>query len=175
MSAIAELYLLETLKSLKGLKSSAEKAISQISNEELHFSPDKESNSVAIIMKHLAGNMVSRFTNFLTTDGEKEWRKRDQEFIDENKTHEELFDLWNNGWECLFEALSKLQPEELSKLIYIRGEEHTVLRALNRQLVHYAYHTGQIIYICKQIRKSDFQSLSIPRSKPDNSTSKTSH
>ncbi len=171
MNAIAELYLLETLKNLKGLKSIAEKAISQINNEELHFSPDKESNSVAIIMKHLAGNMLSRFTNFLTTDGEKEWRKRDQEFIDDNQTQEELFETWNIGWGCLFETISKLQPEELSKLIYIRGEEHTVLRALNRQLVHYAYHTGQIIYICKQIRETDFQSLSIPRRKPYNSAS----
>ena len=174
MSAIAELYLLETLKNLKGLKSIAEKAISQISKEELHYSPDKESNSVAIIMKHLAGNMLSRFTKFLTTDGEKEWRNRDQEFIDDSSTYEELFETWNKGWDCLFESLSKLQPEDLSKFIYIRGEEHTVLRALNRQLVHYAYHTGQIIYICKLIRKSDFQSLSIPR-KPDNSASQTSN
>jgi hypothetical protein len=165
MNEVAETYLLETIKSLRGLKSNCEKAIAQINDEELHFQSDPESNSVAIIMKHLAGNMLSRFTDLLTSDGEKEWRKRDQEFIDENLAREKLTDLWNRGWNCLFDALEKLSPGDLLKIILIRSEEHTVIRALNRQLVHYAYHAGQIVYICKQIRKSEFKSLSIPRSK----------
>ena len=166
MNDASELYLLETIKSLKGLKSTSEKSINQITPEELHVSFDKESNSVAIILKHISGNMLSRFTDFLNSDGEKEWRKRDAEFIDDNQTKESLLNTWNKGWECLFDALTKLKPEDLLKIVYIRGEEHSVLRALQRQLVHYSYHTGQIVYICKLIKKSDFKSLSIPRSKP---------
>lgn len=173
MSEVAELYLLETIKSLKGLKSVSEKAIAQITPEELHFRPDPESNSIAVLMKHLTGNMMSRFTNFLTTDGEKEWRKRDDEFIDDNLTREELLNNWNKGWDCLFNALLNIKPEDLLITVQIRGEEQTVIRALNRQLVHYAYHAGQIVYICKQIRKSDFQSLTIPRGKPENHVSQS--
>lgn len=168
MSDIAEIYLLETIKSLKGLKSVSEKAIEQISDEELHFQFDPESNTIAILMNHISGNMMSRFTDFLTTDGEKEWRKRDNEFIDENKNRDELFANWNKGWDCLLNALINLKPEDLLKKVQIRNEEHTVIRALKRQLVHYAYHTGQIVYVCKQIRKSNFQSLTIPRNKPEN-------
>ena len=163
MQEVGEVYLLETLKSLKGLKSNAEGAIAQISDEELHYFPDTESNNVAIIMKHMAGNMVSRFTDFLTTDGEKKWRDRDQEFVDESKSREELFKLWNKGWDILLKTISDLKSEDLLKIVTIRGEEHTIIRALNRQLAHYAYHTGQIVYLCKHIRTSEFQSLSIPR------------
>ena len=105
-----ELYLLETIKSLRGLKSLAEKAIEQISEEEIHFCPDKESNSVAIIMKHIAGNMISRFTDFLTTDGEKKWRKRDDEFVEDNLSYKELFAMWNKGWDCTIKAISDLKP-----------------------------------------------------------------
>lgn len=175
MSEFKTLYLVETLKSLKGLKSLSEKAIAQITDEELHLRFDSESNSVAIIMKHMFGNMISRFTDFLTTDGEKEWRKRDNEFIDERLTREELITNWNNGWDCLFNTINNLKPEDLLKIVHIKAEENTVIRALNRQLVHYAYHTGQIIYICKQIRKTDFQSLSIPRTLPDKSVSQSQH
>ncbi len=173
MSEFENLYLVETIKSLKGLKSLSEKAIAQITDEELHIRFDSESNSVVIIMQHMYGNMLSRFTDFLTTDGEKEWRKRDNEFIDEKLTREELITNWNSGWDCLFNAINNLKPEDLLKIVHIRGEENTVIRALNRQLVHYAYHTGQIIYICKQIRKTDFQSLSIPRTLPDKSVSQS--
>lgn len=165
MGEIPETYLLEIIKSLRGLKSNAEKAIEQINEEEMHFSPDKESNSVALIMKHMSGNMLSRFTDFLTTDGEKEWRNRDMEFVDEGKTRSEIFEHWNNGWTLLLHTVSGLKPEDLLKPVFIRGEEHTVLRALQRQLVHYAYHTGQIVYLCKHIRSTDFKSLSIPRKK----------
>jgi hypothetical protein len=163
-----ENYLLETIKSLHGLKSTSEKAIDQISPDEMHFQPDSESNSVALLIKHMSGNMLSRFTDFLTTDGEKEWRNRDSEFEDENFTKEELIGLWNKGWDCLFGALTKLKADDLEKVVFIRGEEHTVLRAINRQLVHYAYHAGQIVYLCKQIRSKDFKSLSIPRGESKN-------
>jgi hypothetical protein len=165
MNPTGENYLLETIKSFKGLKSTAEKAIAQISDEELHYFPDTESNNVAIIMKHMAGNMISRFTDFLTTDGEKVWRKRDGEFIDEGKNREELFEIWNKGWQVLFETLSLLTADDLLKIVTIRREEYTVIRALQRQLSHYGYHTGQIVYLCKHIRSTGFQSLSIPRNK----------
>jgi hypothetical protein len=158
-----ELYLIETMKSLKGLKSTCEKAIIQINDNELHFQSDPDSNSVAIIMKHISGNMISRFTDFLTTDGEKEWRNRDDEFINENLSRKELLNFWEKAWNILFDTLSTLKSDDLSKIVYIRKEEHTVLRALQRQLVHYAYHTGQIVYICKQIKKQEFNSLSIPK------------
>lgn len=163
MSDAGDEYLLETLKSFKGLKSNAEKAMAQVDDDALHFQPDAESNSVAIIMKHLAGNMVSRFTDFLTSDGEKSWRDRDSEFIDDRLSRQELFVRWEKGWSCLFDALKALSKEDLMKSVHIRGEEHSVIRALQRQLVHYAYHTGQIIFLCKQIRKEKFISLSIPK------------
>jgi len=162
MSVAAE-FILETLKSLKGLKSTAEKAMAQISDDEFHYAPDEESNSVAVLMQHMSGNMLSRFTNFLTEDGEKSWRKRDDEFIDDNKSNDQLSETWNKGWDCLFLLLGSLREEDLLKKVTIRGEEHTVIRALQRQLAHYAYHTGQIVYLCKLIRKSNFESLSIPR------------
>jgi hypothetical protein len=163
MNDVASEYIVESLKSLKGLKSTAEKAIEQINDEEMHIQFDPDSNSVAIIIKHIAGNMLSRFTDFLTSDGEKEWRKRDEEFIEDNLTHENLFVQWNRGWQCVFDAVGSLTPEDLLKKVYIRNEEHTVIRALQRQLVHYAYHIGQIVYVCKQIRKKDFKTLSIPK------------
>ena len=166
--SVDELYLLETIKSLRGLRSLSEKAIEQISDEELHYSPDPESNSVAIIMKHIAGNMLSRFTDFLTTDGEKQWRKRDSEFLEDKISRMKIFEFWNQGWNCTIEAVKNLYPADLNKIIFIRDEEHTVMRALQRQLVHYAYHTGQIVYLCKQIRKSGFKSLSIPRGQSEN-------
>ncbi len=165
MSEYGEAYLLETLKSLKGLKSTCEKAIAQVSDDEIHFQYDEDSNSVAILMKHISGNMVSRFTDFLTSDGEKEWRKRDDEFIEDRQSREELLKAWDRSWELLFNTLAGLRADDLLRKVYIRNEEHTVIRALQRQLVHYAYHTGQIVYICKQIRKSDFKSLTIPKSK----------
>ena len=168
MSEIDDQYLLETVKSFRGLKSNAEKAMAQINEKELHFCPDPESNSVAILIKHLSGNMVSRFTDFLTTDGEKSWRERDNEFVDELLNQEGLMNIWNKGWKVVFDTLSGLTSIDLSKVVYIRGEEYTVLRALQRQLVHYAYHTGQIVYICKLIRSIDFTTLSIAKKKDEN-------
>ena len=159
----SSVFILETLKSTKGLRSTAEKAMAQIGDGEMHYAPDDESNSVAVMMQHMAGNMLSRFTNFLTEDGEKPWRKRDAEFMDDDQTRDQLMEAWNKGWDCLIGVLESLREEDLLKVITIRGEEHTVIRALQRQLAHYAYHTGQIVYLCKLIRKSNFKSLSIPR------------
>ena len=158
-------FLLETIKSLKGLKSNSEKAIAQISNVEMYFQPDADSNSISILMKHMSGNMISRFTDFLSTDGEKPWRERDEEFSNDNLTREELFSIWEKGWECVLTSISNLNYGDLLKNVYIRGEEHSVMRAILRQLIHYSYHSGQIVYLCKQIRKSDFISLSIPKNK----------
>ncbi len=164
---LGAIYLLEILKGFKGLKSNAEKAIEQISDTEMHYSSDSESNSVAIIMKHLAGNMLSRFSDFLTTDGEKPNRNRDSEFIDDQWNRLQLVDYWNKGWNCLFATLQTIKPDDLTKIVLIRGEEHTVLRALQRQLSHYAYHCGQIVYLSKQIRSTEFITLSIPRGKSE--------
>lgn len=165
MNASASEYLLETIKSFRGMKSNTEKALAQISDAEFHFQPDPDSNSVAIIMQHMAGNMLSRFTDFLTSDGEKPDRNRDQEFIDKNKKRDELIDYWNKGWTCVLTALESLKEEDLMKIVTIRQEPHTVIRALQRQLVHYAYHSGQIVFLCKMIRTSTFTSLSIPKNK----------
>ncbi len=163
MNEISVLYLTESIKSFKGLKSNSEKAFSQISDSEFHFLPAPDSNSVAIIIKHLAGNMISRFTDFLTTDGEKPGRNRDEEFIDSFQSREEILAVWEKGWQCLFNAISSLKEDDLTKTIYIRNEAHTVIRAIHRQLTHYAYHCGQIVFLCKQIRSEQFKSLSIPR------------
>lgn len=162
-SNFSEIYLLESLKSFKGLKSNAEKAMNQISDSQMHEHPDEESNNVAIIAKHMAGNMLSRFTDFLTSDGEKPNRNRDGEFIDNFKSRQEIIDYWEKGWACLFDTLSSLKSEDLEKTVYIRNEEHTVLRAIHRQLTHYAYHCGQIVFLCKHLRQKEFKSLSIPR------------
>lgn len=156
-------YLLETIKSFRGIKSNAEKALEQLTDAELHFAPNEESNSAMVIMQHLAGNMLSRFTDFLTSDGEKPDRNRDQEFIDHFDSRTALFEYWEKGWKCLLDALQALTENDLEKIVTIRGEEHTVIRALNRQLVHYSYHCGQLIYIAKLIKNKDWKNLSIPR------------
>ncbi|MGI8891847.1 MAG: DUF1572 family protein [Bacteroidia bacterium] len=162
---IADVYLLESLKSFKGLKSTVENAISQLSIEQIHYIPSSESNSIAIIMKHLAGNLISRWTDFLTTDGEKPNRDRDNEFIDDYNNRDELISYWNSAWEVLFNTLNELKEEDLLKEIFIRGESHTVIRAINRQLVHYAYHTGQIVYLAKMQKDKEWKTLSIARGK----------
>ncbi len=158
-------YLLETLKSFKGMKSNTEKALIQLTDAQLHYTPNEESNSAVILMQHLAGNMLSRFTDFLTTDGEKPNRNRDVEFIDHFTNREALYNYWEKGWSCLLVVIENLKEEDLLKTVFIRNESHSVLRALNRQLVHYAYHCGQLIYICKLIKGKEFENLSIPRGK----------
>jgi len=172
MSDLSKEYLTESIKSFHGLKSNAEKAIAQLADSDLHYQPNEESNSIVIIMKHIAGNMLSRFTDFLTTDGEKPNRNRDNEFIDDFKSRNELMNSWNKGWACLYKALEELKEDDLLKIIYIRNEPHTVLRALQRQLAHYAYHCGQIVFLAKQIKSTDFKTLSIARGKSDEFISK---
>ncbi|WP_020566667.1 DinB family protein [Neolewinella persica] len=140
-----------------------EKAMAQLTDEQLFLDDAAGSNSVAVIVKHLSGNMKSRWTNFLTSDGEKPWRNRDQEFVADFNNRAELETTWNEGWAVLEATVNGLQPEQLSTIVYIRNEGHMVAEALNRQLAHYAYHVGQIILLGKQHRGVEWQSLSIPK------------
>jgi hypothetical protein len=133
--------------------------------EQLFVSLNPDTNSIATIVKHLSGNMLSRWTDFLTTDGEKDWRNRDGEFENDLQSKEAVLVLWNKGWDCLFDAINSLKPEQLATIIYIRYEGHSVIEALNRQLAHYPYHVGQIIFYAKQIKNNDWESLSIPKNK----------
>ena len=150
-------------------KTLGEKAIDQLEPEQLFVSLNEDTNSIATIVKHLRGNMLSRWTDFLTTDGEKESRNRDGEFDASNaltnQTKEQVLSLWNDGWNCLFTTLNSLKPEDLSQIIYIRNEGHTVLEAINRQLAHYPYHLGQMVFYAKILKKSGWTSLSIPKNK----------
>ncbi|HZV71275.1 MAG TPA: DUF1572 family protein [Saprospiraceae bacterium] len=149
-------------------KSLGEKAIKQVNNDEaLFWAPDEKSNSISVIIKHLHGNMLSRWTDFLTTDGEKPWRKRDSEFEETTMTREELMTLWNEGWTCLFDALRALTVEDLEKTIYIRNMGQTVEDAIMRQLAHYAYHVGQIVYLARLVNTGDWTSLTIPKGNSD--------
>lgn len=144
----------------KGL---TDKAMAVLSPEEIHFVPDEMSNSVAVLVHHMSGNMLSRFTDFLTSDGEKEGRNRDAEFEDTHTSKEEMMQAWEQGWQCLFTTLDTLSEADMTAMVYIRNEGHTVLEAITRQVAHYAYHTGQIVFLAKQIRSSGWQSLSIPK------------
>ena len=136
-----------------------------LSQEQIFWQYNEESNSVAILVKHIAGNSISRWTDFLSEDGEKPWRNRDAEFVNDFQTKQEVIDYWEKGWACLFEALDTLQESDFEKIIFIRGETHSVLDALLRQLAHYPYHIGQMIYIGKMLKNTDWQSLSIPKNK----------
>jgi Protein of unknown function (DUF1572) len=146
-------------------KDLADKSIAQVSEEQLFVQVNEDSNSIALIIQHLAGNMLSRWTDFLTSDGEKEWRNRDSEFEANFHNKEELIQYWENGWSCLFAALEPLTVDDLIKIVYIRNEGHTVMDAILRQLAHYPYHIGQIVYAAKQLSKEEWKSLSIPRNK----------
>lgn len=164
--AIAQDYLDDSRKAMRAYKKLAEKALDQLKDEEYFVTIDDESNSVAVVMKHMAGNMFSRWTDFLTTDGEKPNRNRDYEFvISAETTKDDMRDYWERGWQCVFDALDPLQIEDLDKTVYIRGEAHTVVMAINRQLMHYAYHIGQIVYLAKHFRATGWNSLSIPRNR----------
>jgi hypothetical protein len=158
-------FLDSTKKIFAQYKQLGEKTFAQLPDEKLFWHYNDESNSIAVIVKHLHGNMMSRWTDFLTSDGEKEWRQRDAEFENDPVSREELMRLWNEGWNCLLSTLEGLKPEDLSKIVYIRNEAHTVENAILRQLAHYPYHVGQIVYIGKMIVDSDWKSLSIPRNK----------
>ena len=158
-------YLVSALRQFKYYEQLANKAIAQLEETQLFLTPNDESNSIAIIMKHMAGNMYSRWTDFLSTDGEKSWRQRDSEFIDEFKTKAELMAYWSKGWSCLYNAIEPLTEVDLVKIVYIRNEGHTVMEAINRQLCHYSYHVGQMVYLAKFFKNQSWQSLSIPRNK----------
>ena len=163
---LAQHYLDDALSSLRAYKKLAEKALAQLKDDEYFVTLDEESNSVAVIMKHIAGNMLSRWTDFLTTDGEKPDRQRDMEFVIEPQTtKEDLLAYWEQGWVCLFNALEPLTREDFDRRVLIRGEEHTIVQAINRQLTHYAYHIGQIAFLAKHFRSSGWKSLSIPRNR----------
>ncbi len=141
------------------------KAIEQLADEALFWQYNTESNSVAIITKHLHGNMLSRWTNFMTSDGEKSWRNRDGEFEATIESRGELIDTYNAGWDCVLSALESIDDEDLDKIVYIRNEGHTALEAIHRQLGHYAYHIGQIVFIAKQMQNEEWKTLSIARNK----------
>jgi hypothetical protein len=164
--AIVQNYFEDALKAFRAYKKLAEKAIAQLQDEEFFVTLDEESNSVAVIMKHMAGNMLSRWSDFLTSDGEKPNRNRDMEFVIEAQTRkEDVIAYWERGWQSVFDALEPLQPEDLGKVVLIRGEEHTVVQAMNRQLMHYAYHIGQLVFLAKHYRSAEWKSLSIPRNR----------
>ncbi|TDU40242.1 uncharacterized protein DUF1572 [Gelidibacter sediminis] len=144
-------------------KTVGDKTIAQLSFEEMNYQPNEASNSISVIVKHMVGNMLSRWTYFLTEDGEKEWRQRDQEFEATFTTKEELQEAWNQGWTCLFNAISPLTGEDMDKIVYIRNEGHTVAEAIFRQLGHYPYHIGQMAYIGKLLKADEWANLSIPK------------
>jgi hypothetical protein len=161
-------YLESVKKQFLYYKTLGEKAIEQLEPEQLFISTNQDTNCIALIVKHLSGNMLSRWTDFLTTDGEKEWRNRDGEFENDFLSKEEVIASWDKGWNCFLEALTGIKTEQLTTIIYIRNEGHTVLEAINRQLAHYAYHIGQIVFYAKELKKSDWKSLSITRNKSNN-------
>ncbi len=139
------------------------RAIAQVNEEGLFWRYNAESNSIAVLVNHLHGNMLSRWTNFYTEDGEKSWRTRDAEFENSIKSRAELLQKWEEGWKCVFDIIDALQVEDLEKTVYIRAEPHSVIDAINRQLAHYAYHIGEIVYVAKMQQGDKWQSLSIPR------------
>ena len=164
--AIVQNYLDDALSSFRAYKKLTDKAIAQLKDEEFFVTLDEEGNSVAVVMKHMVGNMLSRWTDFLTSDGEKPDRNRDMEFLIEPHTSkDDVLAYWERGWKSVFDALESLRPEDFEKKITIRGEEHTIVQAINRQLTHYAYHIGQIVFLAKHFRSAEWKSLSIPRNR----------
>ena len=160
-----ESYLESIKKQFEYYKALGDKTFGQLTDEQLFWQPNETSNSIGIIVGHLAGNMLSRWTDFMTSDGEKTWRNRDLEFELILKTRKQLKDKWEAGWACLFAAINPLIPADLEKEIYIRNMGHTVTEAINRQLAHYAYHIGQIVFLAKLAQNENWKSLSIPKGK----------
>lgn len=162
---IIENYLSDTIESFRSYKKQAEKALAQVSDEEFFRQIDTESNSAAMILKHISGNLRSRWTDFLTSDGEKPDRNRDSEFVADDDTRESLMKFWEDGWNALFSTLESLTTEDLGKTVQIRGENYTVVRAMNRSLAHTASHVGQILFLAKHFRASNWKTLSVPKNK----------
>src|SRR5579872_4022648 len=158
-------YLEDSLLLFKFYKQLAEKAMQQVSDQQLMTVLDEEMNSIAIIMKHMAGNMRSRWTDFLTSDGEKPDRNRDSEFAAPPKTRKEVMSIWNQGWDRVFAALEPLSDSDLERKVLIRNEPHSVMQAINRQIAHYSYHCGQIVFLAKHLKGSSWKTLSVPRNK----------
>jgi len=158
-----ENYLNSVTKQFEYYKTLGEKTFAQLSEEELFWQYNEASNSIAVTVNHLWGNMLSRWTDFLTTDGEKEWRNRDQEFESVIRSKTELFEKWEEGWECLFQALRSINQGNFQTEVFIRNQSHTIVDAVNRQMMHYAYHIGQIVYVGRMIKGEDWKSLSIPK------------
>lgn len=168
MEELARHYLDEVRRQFRGHKRMVEGAIAQVSDEEFFRALDAEANSIAVIMKHLGGNLRSRFSDFLNTDGEKADRRRDEEFVmDRHTRREQVMEGWEKGWAVLSEALASLTPEDIQKKVNIRAQPHTVLQALNRQVAHCAYHAGQIVFLAKHFRGAEWKSLSIARGRSD--------
>lgn len=158
-----ESYLNSVVKQFKYYKMLGEKAMEQLQDEQLFWQYNEESNSIAILVNHITGNMLSRFTEFLTEDGEKPWRNRDAEFTNAFNNKEELMKRWKEGWECFLKTLEQLTDADLERIVYIRNDGHTVVEAINRQLAHYPYHIGQMIFIAKMLKNDNWQTLSIAR------------
>ena len=159
-------YLKDALQTFREYKKLGERAFAQLSDEDFFRTIDEESNSIAIIIKHLAGNMISRWTDFLTTDGEKPERNRDMEFVMlPETTKDEMLAYWEKGWKRTFDAIEPLTPDDLLRTVTIRGQDHTVVQAITRQIAHYANHVGQIVYLAKHFKAGDWQSLSVPKNK----------
>jgi len=158
-------YLESAIKQFEYYKMLGEKTITRVPDDKLFWQYNAESNSIATIVKHLHGNMLSRWTDFLASDGEKSWRKRDAEFDNDVPSRDEVMKLWNEGWDCVFNALNLLTDDDLSKIVYIRNQGHTVTEAINRQLAHYPYHIGQIVFIGKMALDNNWETLSIARGK----------
>lgn len=163
MKNFDENYLTGLRKQFEYYKLLGERSFDQLNEKELFWSYNESSNSIAVMVNHLWGNMMSRWTDFLTTDGEKEWRERDLEFEDVIGNRKEMMRKWNEGWACLFTALDTVNKENIDQTVFIRNQEHSIPEAINRQLAHYAYHVGQIVYVARMIRDQEWMSLSIPK------------
>jgi hypothetical protein len=162
--AVEDAYLADVIDQFRKMKKLAEDALAQVGDEHLTATLDSESNSLAVIMKHMAGNLRSRFTDFLTTDGEKPDRNRDGEFeIEERRSRAAVMADWDSSWRVLFSTLDTLGPADLLKDVYIRGQRHSVIQALDRQMTHHSYHVGQIVFLAKHFRSSEWKTLSIPK------------
>ncbi len=165
---VSQHYLDEARRQLRGHKKMGESAMAQLKDEDFFVTLDPETNSVAILVKHLAGNMRSRFTDFLTSDGEKPDRQRDREFeITGSTTRANVLQWWEEGWKCVFSAIDPLKPQDVMRGVTIRSEPHTVLQAINRQIAHYAQHIGQIVLLAKHFRSNEWKTLSVPRGKSE--------
>lgn len=158
-------YLESVKKQFLYYKMLGEKAMDQLREEQLFWQYNEESNSIAVLVNHISGNMRSRFTDFLTSDGEKPWRDRDAEFTNPFGSKAELMECWNKGWECLIRALDQLTEADLERIVYIRNDGHTVTEAINRQLAHYPYHIGQLVFIAKMLQNDNWKTLSIARNR----------